>query len=301
MNFEIIVKKIPSHARETLISTLSGIQSEHQGWLNQVCQIVSNRTQSLAPSIEEKDSHHLCGFGRWIKSLSGSPVLSDPAFEVLQKHHTTMHNHAREINESIRTNKDVKFYFESFLIEQFHFHNALSNLIQSATKHYALFGLKNELIKACYVSDIISYAQDSLKSLPSEEQSGCIAIVGISNLNDVNHRFGPEATPAFVDMLSQRLSRTMRQSDRAVEYANNRILLVFPGMPIKNISSIMERILGNIQASPLTYLDKQFSFELACGVTELTSQSFGNECIEATESAYNNAIASGRKLVVSKV
>ncbi len=299
MNFEIIVKKIPTHAREKLVETLSGIQSEHQGWLNQVCQIVSNRTQSLAPSIEEKDSHEHCGFGRWVRSLSGSSVLTDPAFGLLQKHHTNMHKHARDINDGIQCNKDVKFAFESFLIEQFHFHTALSDLIQAATKHYALFGLKNELIKGCHVTDVISYAQDSLKSLPSEEQHGCIAIIGIKNLNDVSHRFGPEATPAFVDMLSQRLSRTMRQSDRAVEYTNNRILLVFPGMPIKNVHTIMERILGSIQANPLTYLDKQFSFELACGVTELTSQSFGNECIEATESAYNQAIASDQRLVIS--
>lgn len=281
---------------EEMLAALDSAIGEHVDWAAAwFCAALAGG--GFAHADLDEDPHSADMFSQWLDRNSGSPLLEQPAFQVLRSLHRKTRETGRSLARRIEAGNDVGSYeIEAFadLVKQFH---------ASARRLEKAFGVAaSELDPLTGLHNRFAMRRELLRERERSLRNGkpcTIAIADLDHFKSINDRFGHAAGDKALQAAAEILSRNVRPFDHVFRYGGEEFLICLPDAGPNRSSAILDRIRQVLGATPIDIgtvepLRITASFGAAM-ISELTPL---DATIEAADAALYQAKQDGRNRIV---
>ena len=292
--FQIEKEKSPGDILSLLRDLATGLIN-HSQWLK-----ILNRTLICNDAPEDndisEDAHHLCKFGKWYYSLSGSDLQNDPGYIEIEDLHIEVHNKARELLKQKLSAKVISS-------EAYDDFNDTANDFQLAVQN-----LQFSLIsKVCAVDNLTGiWNRHAVSSIVYKEHerarrtgNGCVlAIMAFDNFKQINNRHGHNAGDIVLTTAISFFVKRLRKYDIIFRYGGDEFLLLFPETSTEHASQLLEKLRLELKNLPIMISNsKKVNVSVSIGMSEMDGQSTYNETIKLADHALIEAKSAGRNCI----
>jgi len=145
---------------------------------------------------------------------------------------------------------------------------------------------------------IFEQLDSELSRAEREGKSISIAMLDIDHFKAVNDTYGHQAGDAVLKECVARITGSIRPYDMLGRYGGEEFLLVLPCTGEDNAAIVCERILGNVQARPLSVNGISIDVTLSIGLATWSGREDADKLVAASDKALYMAKDKGRNRVV---
>lgn len=255
----------------------SEFYSELIAMLRQMLQSVTDKTDTLAKNLDDKNKHLAGNVSTLRSSRDKNEILRLLSTVVMQ---------ASGIQNTVEaSHKD--------LVET---KQALNNLQEEMAEtrqllnEDALTGTLNRRGLDQTLTREISRAQRSGSTLT-------LSMLDLDHFKKVNDKFGHEAGDLMLVHFAGLIKSIMRKSDALVRYGGEEFTLILPDTDARGAHIVLVRLQQLMSKSPLNYEGRQINTTFSAGIAVLRADENGHALLRRADEALYSAKNSGRNLI----
>ena len=137
-----------------------------------------------------------------------------------------------------------------------------------------------------------------MNDINTNDQPLCIIMLDVDNFKLVNDTHGHNIGDQTLKIISQRVSKQLRNKDIAVRWGGEEILVLLPNTQINHAEQLAERMRKAIEENPLHVDNIKLQLSISLGVSQFKNQMSLEAFIDEADHALMHAKETGRNKVV---
>jgi diguanylate cyclase (GGDEF)-like protein len=237
---------------EKIQKTVDDALAMHGKWLENLQRIFACR---LSPNESDLavDAHQRCDFGRWFYGKPNSKLREIPAFQQIEKLHTSMHTTVREVCAKLRAVGEIQpDDYDVLLGEVKRFSGALDEL-----RNKVDYTLKNidPLTGAITNTRLLPNLKAEQEKLRESGQPYSLLLVNV-DVKQINYEHSREMGDQVLRTSVTTIKDELEGSGRVYRYSGAEFVVALPGKNQEQAEQIKEQLLERIGEAASNALGK---------------------------------------------
>ncbi|MCK9372115.1 MAG: GGDEF domain-containing protein [Sulfuricurvum sp.] len=125
----------------------------------------------------------------------------------------------------------------------------------------------------------------------------CVIFIDLDHFKAVNDTYGHLIGDQVLSEISQRIKNTLREEDSLIRYGGEEFIAILQHASLPVGLKVAERIIGSVNALPITVEDKKITMSVSIGITTPERSDTGSSLIERADTALYKAKRNGRNRI----
>jgi len=177
------------------------------------------------------------------------------------------------------------------------FSNILLEIQEQKTENFELLAHVDPLTNALNRRKYRTIFQQEFDKAKENNMSLCILALDLDKFKDINDTYGHDVGDSVLKKFSSVVQHTIRPTDYLARVGGEEFSLILPQTDTKIAIEVAQRILENIEAIDLSYIDKGIHLTVSIGVSTYTPSSTMDSMIKDSDTKLYEAKESGRNRV----